>query len=131
MLNRRYLRIKVMQALYGFFQSNVQDIAKGEKELFNNIDKIYDLYIYQLALLLELRHVATVQLEDAKKKRLPTAEDLDPNLKFLENKFITQLAENIHLKRDLVVCQSGPSTSMGTHCRMKTRHMHNDRSMVG
>jgi N utilization substance protein B len=90
-----------MQALYGFFQSNVQDIAKGEKELFNNIDKIYDLYIYQLALLLELRHVATVQLEDAKKKRLPTAEDLDPNLKFLENKFITQLAENIHLKREL------------------------------
>ena len=54
MLNRRYLRIKVMQALYGFFQSDTRDIAKSERELFNGIDKIYDLFIYQLEFLLEL-----------------------------------------------------------------------------
>jgi len=90
-----------MQALYGFFQSVTQDIAKSEREMLNNIDKIYDLYIYQLAFLLELKHVAGVITDDAKQKRLPTKEDLDPNLKFIENKFLAKLDENIHLKREM------------------------------
>lgn len=90
-----------MQALYGFFQSDSQDLAKAERELFKGIDKIYDLYIYQLAFLIELRHVASILMEDAKNKRLPTKDDLDPNLKFIENKFIAQLAENIHLQREM------------------------------
>jgi transcription antitermination protein NusB len=101
MLNRRYLRIKVMQALYGFFQSDARDIAKSEREMFNGIDKIYDLFIYQLAFILELKHVATVLMEDAKIKRLPTQDDLNPNLKFIENKFLAQLEENVHLKREM------------------------------
>lgn len=90
-----------MQALYAFFQSDNKDMAKGERELFMGIDKIYDLYIYQLAFLVELQHVANVLSEDAKNKKLPTSNDLNPNLKFIENKFITQLAENIHLKREM------------------------------
>jgi len=101
MLNRRYLRIKAMQALYGFFQSDTKDLGKTERDLFNGIDKIYDLYIYQLALLSELHHIANVLMEEAKTKRLPTQNDLDPNLRFLENKFLKQLAENIHLKREM------------------------------
>ena len=90
-----------MQALYGFFQSDTRDLAKGEKALFIGIDKIYDLFIYQLAFLIELQHVATVLMEDAKTKRLPTQEDLQPNLKFIENKFINQLVENVHVKREI------------------------------
>jgi N utilization substance protein B len=90
-----------MQALYGFFQSDTRDLPRSERELFNGIDKIYDLYIYQLAFLLELKHVATTLIEEAKNKRLPTKEDLEPNLKFIENKFLTQLEENIHLKREM------------------------------
>jgi len=90
-----------MQALYAFFQSDNKDIAKGEKELFRDINKIYDLYIYQLAFLLELKHVALINMEDAKNKKLPTHNDLQPNLKFIENKFINQLSENIHLKREI------------------------------
>ncbi len=101
MLNRRYLRIIVMKALYGFFQSDTRDLAKSEKELFRNIDKIYDLYIYQLAIFQELRHVASIILEEAKGKHLATSANLNPNLKFVENKFITQLAENIHLQREI------------------------------
>ncbi len=90
-----------MQALYAFFQSDNRDLPRSERELFNGIDKIYDLYIYQLALLVELRHVAATLIEEARNKRLPTKEDLNPSLKFIENKFIHQLAENIHLKREM------------------------------
>ncbi len=101
MLNRRYLRIKIMSALYAFFQSDNKDLPKGERDLFTGIDKIYDLYIFQLAFLVELQHVASTLSEDAKNKRLPTSNDLNPNLKFIENKFIAQLGENIHLKREI------------------------------
>jgi len=90
-----------MQALYGFFQSDTKDLARSERELFAGIDKIYDLYVYQLSLLLELQHVAGVLLEDAKEKHLPTQAELNPNKKFIENKFIKQLSENIHLKREM------------------------------
>ncbi|MCX6297241.1 MAG: transcription antitermination factor NusB [Bacteroidetes bacterium] len=101
MLNRRYLRIKVMQALYGFLQSDTKDLAKSERELFTGIEKIYDLFIYQLAFFIELKHIASVLMEEAKTKRLPTQDDLKPNLKFIENKFLAQLEENIHLKREI------------------------------
>ncbi len=90
-----------MQALYGFFQSDTKDLAKSEKDLFTGIEKIYDLFIYQLAFLIELKHVAKVLMEEAKTKRLPTEQDLNPNLKFIENKFINQLADNIHVQREI------------------------------
>ncbi len=90
-----------MQALYGFLQSDTKDLAKSERELFIGIEKIYDLFIYQLAFLIELKHVASVLMEEAKTKRLPTQDDLKPNLKFIENKFLAQLEENIHVKREI------------------------------
>ena len=48
MLNRRHLRIKVLQILYAFFQSEEKDALKAEKELFKSIDKMYELYLYFL-----------------------------------------------------------------------------------
>ncbi len=101
MLNRRYIRIKVLQALYGYFSSDTSDIVKSEREMFNNIERLYDLYIYQLAFIVELRHVASVITENAKTKHLATKQNLDPNLKFIENKFIQQLSENINFKREV------------------------------
>ena len=43
MLNRRHLRIKVLQSLYGFFQTENADYVKVERELLTSVDRIYDL----------------------------------------------------------------------------------------
>ena len=67
MLNRRHIRIKVLQAFYAFFQSNNEDVLKGEKELFHSIEKIYDLYVYILMLFPSLKRQALIQIEEAKK----------------------------------------------------------------
>tara|TARA_B100000683_G_scaffold275087_1_gene324846 strand:- start:587 stop:1528 length:942 start_codon:yes stop_codon:yes gene_type:complete len=67
MLNRRHIRIKVLQAFYAFFQSNNEDVLKGEKELFHSIEKIYDLYIFILLLLPSLKRQASLQIEEAKR----------------------------------------------------------------
>lgn len=67
MLNRRHIRIKVLQAFYAFYQSNNEDVLKGEKELFHSIEKIYDLYIFILLLLPSLKRQASIQIEEAKR----------------------------------------------------------------
>ncbi|MCX6230958.1 MAG: transcription antitermination factor NusB [Bacteroidetes bacterium] len=94
MLNRRYLRTKVMQALYAFFQSNDDRVDIAEKNLMKSIDNLYELYIYQLSILVELGDFAKLRIEENKFKHIPSAEDLNPNYRFVENRFIKQLQEN-------------------------------------
>jgi N utilization substance protein B len=94
MLSRRHLRVKVLQALYAFFQSNGDDIALGEKQLLNSTDKLYELYIYQISFLIKLVDYTTNRIEEAKKKFYPTDEDLHPNMRLVENRFIMQMEEN-------------------------------------
>ena len=42
MLNRRHIRIKVMQSLYAMQQSNTDQIQTGEKFLINSIENVED-----------------------------------------------------------------------------------------
>ena len=87
-----------MQALYSFFQHEKAVPAQFEKELFKSLDKIYDLYLSILLLFDDLRHVALVIIDENKHKRLPTKEDLDPNLKFTNNSLLLSLHENKEFK---------------------------------
>ncbi|WP_421919930.1 transcription antitermination factor NusB [Marinifilum sp.] len=98
MISRRLLRVKVLQLLYAYYKNQDRTIAKAEKELFFSIGKAYDLYHYLLLLIVELAFVSEKRIEAAKAKIIPTQEDLNPNTKFIDNKVIRQLAENIQLK---------------------------------
>lgn len=94
MLGRRHYRIKVLQALYAWFQGGEPRIEVAERNLFRSIDQVYELYYLQWSFLLELVHFYRYRTEEAKSKFYPTAEELNPNLKLLENKLIVQLQEN-------------------------------------
>ncbi len=102
MLNRRYLRIKTMQTLYSYFQQDKPEIAFYEKELFKSLDKIYDLYIYVLVLIGDMHHTAHLVLEENKNKRLPSKEDLEPNLKFIQNSVLEAIAHSSDLKKEVI-----------------------------
>jgi N utilization substance protein B len=91
MLSRRHLRIKTLQALYAFFFSENDNIAQGEKLLLNSVDKLHELYIYQLSLLVEINEFARQKMEDARLKYFPTQDELNPNLKFVDNLFLLAL----------------------------------------
>lgn len=99
MLSRRHLRIKALQALYAFYQSGSDDLAQGEKLLLKSTDKLYELYIHQLAFLVRLGDYTSNRIEEAKKKFFPTPEDLNPNTRFIDNKLLAQIAENKDFKR--------------------------------
>jgi transcription antitermination protein NusB len=94
MLSRRHLRIKVMQALFAYQRSEGEPLAVGEKFLQQSMERIYDLFINELALAIEMRQLALRRIEDGTKKRLPTQEDLNPNLRFVENPVLQQLEAN-------------------------------------
>lgn len=99
MLNRRHLRIKVLQALYAYFQSNEDNYRRTENELMQAVERIYDLYIYLLLTFSEVKDIAGNRIEENKKKIRPTADDLNPNMKFVNNAIILQLEECKELRR--------------------------------
>ena len=99
MLNRRILRVKVLQSLYAYFQSEGSDLAKAEKSLKMSIDRVYELYLHYLILPIELANAAEVQMEEARNKALPTEEDKNPNRKFVDSFLIQALNDNAALQR--------------------------------
>lgn len=98
MLNRRHLRIKVLQSLYAYYQSVDPDMKKTENELFHSIEKMYDMYLYLLLLIVEMQGAAIEKIEAGKNKRLPSEEDLHPNTRFVTNAPLRVLANSKTLR---------------------------------
>lgn len=94
MINRRHIRVKVMQSVYAMTQSQNDDIVKEEKFLKYSIKKMFDLYVLLLQILVEVQKHAEQKLEISKKKHLATKEDLSPNTKFVNNRLIKKIAES-------------------------------------
>ncbi len=101
MISRRYLRVKTFQALYAYFQSEDRNVKKAENELFLSLERMYDLYLFFLALGVELVHQSELKIEEVKSKKLPTENDLKPNLKFVNNAIFKLLAKNTALNAQL------------------------------
>ena len=98
MVNRRHIRIKVMQSIYAVLQSKSDNLPKEEKFLLFNIKKATELFVLQLLLLVEIRNLAIEHIEIKKKKYLATEEDKNPNVKFINNEIIQAIADSPEIK---------------------------------
>ena len=94
MLSRRLLRIKVVKALFAHLKSGADNMMASEKTLMASVDKAYDLYFQILILPVEIARYAEQRQELAKQKKLPTFEDLNPNIKFVDNAVIRTIANS-------------------------------------
>ena len=83
--------------VYAYYQNGGKNLDTAEKELFFSLSKAYDLYNYLLLLMVEVTKQANKRLNAAKNKLVPTKEELFPNTKFVENRFIAQLEVNKQL----------------------------------
>ena len=97
MINRVLIRLKIVQIVYAYYQNGGKNLDTAEKELFFSLSKAYDLYNYLLLLMVEVTKQANKRLNAAKNKMVPTKEELFPNTKFVENRFIAQLEVNKQL----------------------------------
>ena len=94
MISRRIIRTKVLQVLYAYQISSEKTINNAEKELHFSLKKTFDLYHLILQLPVEIVAYANSLIELRKKKHFPTNEDLNPNLRFVNNKIIRLLESN-------------------------------------
>lgn len=78
--------------LYAYMVSkDSMTLTTAKKELTKSLDKSYELYNALLKLMIELTDVQDLRLDEAKHKFLPTEEDLNPNMRFVENEFVKRL----------------------------------------
>ena len=94
MLNRRHIRIKVMQSIYAMRQSGSDNIEKQEKFLQASLENILDLYLIMLSSLIEIRKKEIEYIDIAQKKHLATPEERNPSRRFINNPILLSLDEN-------------------------------------
>lgn len=93
MLTRRHIRVKVMQSVYAFNQSNNNSLQVEQKFLQKSMEEMYDLFLLNLSLLVEIKNRAATFIEKSQQKYLATAEDKNPNLKFVQNELIQKIEQ--------------------------------------
>lgn len=94
MLNRRHIRVKVMQSIYAMHQSGSDNLEKEEKFLLYSIDNITDLYVTMLTSLLEIAKKETLFIEKSSQKHITTQQERNPNKKFINNSILRLLSDN-------------------------------------
>ena len=94
MLNRRLIRIKVFKVLYSSANSSSATFAEARKNLTLSCEKTLHLYYFMLNAAVALKEVANEKIENGLMKFNPTAEEKNPNRKFVENKFSALLEGN-------------------------------------
>jgi N utilization substance protein B len=94
MINRILLRIKIVQIVFAYYKSGEKEYGVAEKELFHSIEKTYDLYYHLLLLAIEVTRYARNKIENGLQKYRPSEEELNPNRRFADNRFIAQLEAN-------------------------------------
>ena len=93
------MRIKVLQALYAYIESGETNINNGIKSLLESIDKLYELFIWQLSFLVETKRYAENKITENKHKYIPTYDDLHPNLKYVNNRLLNLIEDNVDFKK--------------------------------
>ena len=101
MLSRRQLRIKVLQALYSFYQSEKTDLAAADKELFRSIDKVNELYLFLLLLLKEIGDTDLLDAGELHQKHFPKEDELKARNRFYQLAFIQKIASDQILLKEL------------------------------
>jgi len=101
MLNRRHIRVKVMQSIYAMHQHQSDNLDKEEKFLFQSIENTQDLYLLLLSALIEIKKKEEEYIDLASKKHLATKEERNPSLKFIQNKVLILLSESEALENAL------------------------------
>lgn len=103
MLSRRLIRIKVFKVLYSRMAAGSDSLIGAENELVASCEKTRDLYFFMLQLPIALKKVAQTRIETGLKKFQPTPQEANPNRKFVENKFIEILENDVKF---LKLCES-------------------------
>ena len=89
-----------MQAVYAYLESGEDFVEKGVSHLLESIDKMHELFVWQLSFLVETKRFAENRIEENKRKNFPTQEDLYPNMRYVNNRVLNVLENNKDLRKE-------------------------------
>ena len=96
MLNRKLIRVKIVQLTYAYYQNGHHNMDTAEKELLFSLSKAYDLYNYLLGLIVAITQEERRRVDIATRRAEREGTET-PSQRFAFNKFATQLEENKQL----------------------------------
>ena len=117
LINRTLVRIKVLQAAFAYFQSEApqgEDAADNKKRkrltlpyidslLEKSYNDTYNLYLLLLDFVYEMTRYAETRIEEAQERAKIMHTEVEPNWKFINNRFAQQLFENRTLQNELEI----------------------------
>lgn len=83
---------EMMNATFTNFMSSQDDFAEADRLLMESLDKARELYFRLLWLPVELTDMEERRLDARRYKNIVSAEDLNPNLKFVDNLLVQKLS---------------------------------------
>jgi N utilization substance protein B len=90
-----------MQSIYAMHQKGSDALEKEEKFLLESIDSIQDLYLIMVSSLIEICKKEIIFLQKSSQKHLATAQERNPNKKFISNAVFKILTESESLSQAL------------------------------
>lgn len=90
--------ISWVEATVASYNDNRAGLINARNSLTASFDKAYELYHSLLLLPVAITHEEEVRLDDNKHKFLPTPDDLNPNMRFVDNQFVKAIAANPDLE---------------------------------
>lgn len=79
------------------YQDTRLTYVNARRDLQTSLDKAYDLYYSLFVLMMEITREQAMRMDSAKSKFLATHDELNPDTRFVDNRFIARLAENERL----------------------------------
>lgn len=96
MINRKLIRVKIVQLTYAYYLNGHHNMDTAEKELLFSLSKAYDLYNYLLGLIVAITQEERRRVDIATRRAEREGTET-PSQRFAFNKFATQLEENKQL----------------------------------
>lgn len=94
MISRRLIRIKAFKCLFAYEGSGADNVAEAEKELIHSCEKVRDLYYFLLKISSSIVEVASERIATGLRKFHPTEQEANPNMKFVNNRFVKMLGDD-------------------------------------
>lgn len=94
MLNRRILRTKAFKTIFCYAENPGMTLKEAEAMLELSCESARDLYLFMLSVTGPLTREAGERIEAARSKFNPSEEELNPNMKFVENRIAPLLGED-------------------------------------
>jgi len=94
MLNRRILRTKAFKTIFCYAENPAMSLKEAEAMLEISCESTRDLYLFLLSIIGPLTGEAGDRIEAARSKFNPSAEELNPNMKFVQNRIAPLLAQD-------------------------------------